>query len=96
MHDGCMRWKKLQFFNWSPCHHWLLWSMLVGWSVGSDQLFSIRVISQLNLVFVVGKLGPKCFTWILLLLFLTPPIFGVFLLNYSYLPPSMTLILLFW
>lgn len=30
------------------------------------------------------------------LLFLTPPIFGVFLLNYSNLPPSMTLIPLFW
>lgn len=77
-----------------------------GWLVGwfefgfplyrSDQLFSIRVISQLNLIFVVGELVPKCFTWILLLLFLTPPIFGVFLLNYSNLPPSMTLIPLFW
>lgn len=61
--------------------------MLVGWFefgfplYRSDQLFSIRVISQLNLIFAVGKLGPKCFTWILLLLFLTPPIFGVFLLR---------------
>lgn len=76
-----------------------------GWSVGfefgfllyrSDQLFSIRVISQLNLIFGVGKLGPKCFTWILLLLFPASHIFSVFLLNYSNLPPSMTLIPLFW